>query len=81
MAKKTVGSVIAEVLSAADRPMTPQEVYDEIVAKNLYEFNSKSPVGIVRNAMSRHSVQNTHTCASKNKLFSQSSDGRYKNLN
>ena len=81
MAKKTVGSVIAEVLSAADRPMTPQEVYDEIVAKNLYEFNSKSPVGIVRNAISRHSLQNTHRCASKNKLFSKSPEGRYKHLN
>ena len=80
MAKKTVGSVIAEVLSSAGHPMTPQEVYDEIVTRGLYEFNSKSPVGIVRNAMSRHSVQNTHSCASKNKKFNLLPDGRYENL-
>lgn len=80
MTRITVASVITEVLITAGRPMTAQEVYDEITAKNLYEFKAKSPIGIVRNALSRHSVQNTHACASKHKCFSQREDGRFENL-
>lgn len=77
MARKTVASVITEVLTAAGRPMTAQEIYDEITTKNLYEFKAKSPVGIVRNALSRHSVENTHSCASKHKCFRHADNGRY----
>lgn len=80
MGKKTVHSIIADVLRSTGRPMTAQEVYDEIAAKGLYEFKAKSPIDIVRNALSRHSMQNTHNCASKNKCFSQLDDGRYENL-
>ena len=80
MARKAVHSVITEVLSAAGRPMTAQEVYDEICIRSLYEFNAKSPIGIVRNALSRHSVQNQHTCASKHKRFSRLPDGRFECL-
>ena len=80
MTRKTVHSVIAEVLISAGRPMTAQEVYDEISTKGLHEFKAKSPVGIVRNALSRHCVQNTHACASKHKCFNQLGDGRYESL-
>ena len=80
MARKTLHSVIADVLNFTGRPMTVQEVYDEITSKGLYDFKAKSPIGIVRNALSRHSVQNTHTCASKHKCFNRLSDGRYLGL-
>ncbi len=80
MAKKTLAIVITEVLQAHPQPMTAAEVYEKIASARLFEFNSKDPLGIVRNALSRHSEQNQHTCASKNKCFDQLPDGRFRLL-
>ncbi len=80
MAKKTLAAVIVEVLAAHGSPMTAAEVYSAINKGNLFTFNSKDPIGIVRSTLSRHSVENQHSCASKNKHFNQSSDGRYRVL-
>ena len=80
MAKKTLATVIAEVLTTHGSPMTAAEVHSAITNGNLFEFNSKDPIGIVRNALSRHSVENQHSCASKAKHFSQLSDGQYEKL-
>jgi hypothetical protein len=77
VAKNTLATVIVEVLTAHGAPMTALEVYSGIIKGNLFAFNSKDPVGIVRSALSRHSVENQHSCASKTKHFSQLSDGRY----
>ena len=81
MTKKTLATVIVEVLTAHGAPMTPAEVYAAIIKGNLFAFNSKDPVGIVRSALSRHSVENQHSCASKNKHFSQLPDGRFSRFN
>jgi hypothetical protein len=81
MTKKTLATVIVEVLTAHGAPMTAAEVYVAIIKGNLFAFNSKDPVGIVRSALSRHSVENQHSCASKNKHFSQLPDGRFSRLN
>lgn len=78
MAKKTLATVIVEVLTAHGAPMTAAEVHSAITKGNLFEFNSKDPVGIVRSALSRHSVENQHSCASKSKHFSQLPDGKYR---
>ena len=80
MAKKILAVVITEVLSANGKPMTAAEVYEKIVSGPHFEFQSKDPLGIVRNALSRHSVENQHSCASKNKCVSQQPDGRYRVL-
>ena len=77
MAKKTLATVIVEVLTAHGTPMTAAEVHSAITKGNLFEFNSKDPVGIVRSALSRHSVENQHSCASKSKRFHQLPDGKY----
>ena len=80
MANKTLATVIVEVLTAHGSPMTASEVHSAIIHGNLFEFNSKDPVGIVRSALSRHSVENQHSCASKSKHFSQLPDGRFSRL-
>jgi len=77
VATKTLASVITDVLQAKGSPMSAAEVYAAINGNNLFEFNSKDPLGIVRNAMSRHSIENQHSCASNQKCFSQLPDGRY----
>ena len=77
MAKKTLATVIVEVLKAHGAPMTAAEVYSAITNGNLLTFNSKDPIGIVRSALSRHSVENQHSCASKTKFFRQTKNNRY----
>jgi len=77
MAKKTLATVISDVLTAHGSPMTAAEVYAAITAGTLFTFNSKDPVGIVRSALSRHSVENQHSCASKSKHFSRLPEGKY----
>lgn len=78
MAKKTLTTVIVEVLTEYGAPMTAAEVHSAITKDNLFAFNSKDPVGIVRSALSRHSVENQHSCASKSKHFNQLPDGKYR---
>ncbi len=80
MAKKTLATVIVDVLTAHGAPMTAAEVHAAITKGNLFEFDSKDPVGIVRSALSRHSVENQHSCDSKSKHFSQLPQGKYANL-
>jgi len=57
--------------------MAAAEVYGMITSGQLFEFQSKDPIGIVRNALSRHCEGNPHSCTSKNKFFNQMPDGRY----
>jgi hypothetical protein len=80
MAKKTLATVIMEVLTAHNAPMTAAEVYASIIKDNLFAFNSTDPIGIVRSALSRHSVENQHSCASKTKHFNQLPDSKYRPL-
>ena len=77
MARKTIHSVIADVLVTAGRPMTLREIYDTIVTDQLYEFRSKAPFGIVRNQLKRHCIENNHACAPSKKLFKQVENDTY----
>ncbi len=60
--------------------MTAQEVYEAIRQRELFEFKAKEPFSVVRNSLSRHSVENTHSCASKNKYFQRVDGTKYKVL-
>ena len=80
MPRKTVHSVIADVLRDAEGPLTIQEIYDTILDRSLYEFRAKAPYNVVRNQLQRHCVENTHSCAAKTKHFRATNDGRFANL-
>jgi restriction system protein len=80
MKRKAVHVVIADILRDADRLMTVKEIYDAIVEGRLYKFQAKDPYNIVRNQLSRHSVENSHSCAATAKQFRMTSDGRFTNL-
>jgi len=80
LAKKTLASVMTDILQAKGSPISAAEVYAAITDNNLFEFNSKDPLGIVRNSLSRHSIENQHSCASKKKCFTQLPDGKYRPL-
>jgi restriction system protein len=77
MPRTTVHSAIASALRDAVRPLTVQEVFEAIVEGNLYQFRAKDPFNIVRNQLSRHCVENTHSCSATKKYFRTTDDGRF----
>ena len=77
MARKTIASTIADVLSRADTPLTLEEIYDQIRSGQLYEFRTADPLAVVRHQLYRHTEGNDHKCAAKSKLFRRSEDRRF----
>jgi hypothetical protein len=60
---------IEGVLRHADTPLLPQQVFSQILAANFYPFPAKAPLGIFRNCLSRHSVQNKYKRGSSVRRF------------
>ena len=75
MTKKTLAMVILDVFKTQTEPMTANDVYQQIACRRLWEFQSRDPVGIVRNALSRHGLENQHSCASQDTYFRQIATG------
>jgi len=48
-----------------------------IQSKQLFQFEAKEPYSVVRNSLSRHSLENTHSCASKTKYFQKVDGGKF----
>lgn len=72
-----LADAIVRILSASQTPLDPREVLKRLLEDGAYEFRTKDPHGIVRNCLSRHAIQNTHSCSSKRKLFHRCDDGRF----
>lgn len=69
--------VIEQILAKSARFLTVDEVYAAVVEDERFVFRSGNPRGIVRNCLSRHSLENLHSCASARKLFARNSSGAY----
>jgi len=54
MSNKTIREAVIEVLRRANKPLSPKEVYEEIVNSDLYTFNAKSPESLVSGELRRH---------------------------
>jgi len=80
MKKKPIHAVIGEVLVAAGRALTSREIYEAIVRDELYSFQSKDPLNIVRNQLRRHSVNVEGKATSQTKHFRLTEDGRFELL-
>ena len=44
---KTINEAITAILKEKGKPLSAKEIYDLIMEKNYYKFNSKNPVAIV----------------------------------
>lgn len=51
----TVIEAVLQVMRESGAPMSPIQVLQAIQSKNLYTFGARSPLGIVRSNMRRHS--------------------------
>ena len=56
MTKKAIHVIARQVLELNGGPMTAREIYDQIVEGELYVFNAKDPVNVLRSQLRRHSV-------------------------
>lgn len=71
---------IADVLRGNGRAMTAQEIYDEIIQRKLFEFDTDSPMTILGNALRRHCEGSTFKSARRTKYFARTSDNKYRLL-
>lgn len=73
----TITQAILKVMRQAGRPLAIPDIYNGIIASNLYEFKADDPVHIVRNEVRRHSVGLDYPSASPTKLFRITEQGFY----
>ena len=73
----TIAEAAREVLRRAERSMTVDEIYDQIVATGLAEFKAAHPRSVLRNQIRRHCDGVPHASPTRTKLFVQAADGRY----
>lgn len=75
--KRTIVAAIEEVLRNEGKPMTIAEIYDGIIAANLYSFKADKPVHIVHNQVRQHCKGLDFPSASPSKHFELTQNGRY----
>ncbi|AWH88212.1 hypothetical protein [Limnobaculum parvum] len=65
----TIVNAIKSALATLGKPSTYEEVYQEILDKNLYEFGAKNPKSIVRGKLRIHTSGLNFPSASQRKFF------------
>lgn len=79
--KLRIHEAIAEVLRAAGRALTPQQIHAAVVEKGLFPFNALDPVAIVRQELRRACVDLDFLSARKQwKRFALAAGGAYRLL-
>lgn len=73
----TIVEAIKAVLEDSGKPLTAKEIYDAIVARNLYDFKAKEPVGVVNGQIRRRCVGLDFPSASPVKFFKIVEGNRY----
>lgn len=76
-AKKTIILAIKDVMESHGKPMTVQQVYEAIVARNLYSFKASQPAHVVRSQIRRHCLGLDFPTASDLKHFTMRGKNRY----
>ena len=65
------------VLEEEKAPLHVHEIYERILARNLYHFKAKKPLHVLRGEIRRHCENISFPSAHKNKYFTRITDGRY----
>ena len=74
----TIVEAAKTVLNDAGKIMTSQEIYDEIITRNLYTFGAKNPKGVMSQAIREKSDANPKA---KNVIFKSVGQGSYTLVN
>lgn len=80
--ERTIVDAALKVLKSAERTMSIEEIYQEIINRSLYVFHAQDPLSVVRVELRRHSVGIDFPTASKTKYFVyDETNGRFCALN
>lgn len=77
MKKRTIPEAIVETFKKVDTPMFYMDIYDYIIAHDLYRFNADRPQDIVKASLRRHCVGLDFPSARNEKYFQILRDGTY----
>jgi len=78
MKEDTIPWAISEVLRKAGKPLSVREIYQAILAQNLYVFKADDPIHVVYTQARRHCVDfDIPSASNRKKYFSITSNGRY----
>lgn len=77
MPKRTIKQAIKAILEVNGKPLSPQEIYEQILEKNLYRFRAEFPLSIIRTQIRRHCEGVDFPSARPDKYFIQTKDGKY----
>lgn len=73
----TIVESIKKVLNQSTTPLSAHQIYDAIDKSKLYKFNTKDPLGVVRQQVRRHCEGLFFPSAMPNKYFFQAEKGKY----
>ena len=73
----TICEAASMVLKEQKTPLHVHEIYEQIIARNLYKFKAKNPTHVLRGEIRSHCENIAFPSASKVKYFVRISDGRY----
>ena len=73
----TIREAILIVFEQEKQPLTPESIYDKIVEEDLYQFNTESPVHVVKTRLRRECEELDFATSSKQKFFQLLSNGKY----
>lgn len=77
MKDRTINQSIIDVLTKNGRPSSINEIYDQIIQNNYYQFRAERPRDIVRSTLRRHCINLDFPTASDRKFYRIYSDGKY----
>lgn len=79
MKSHTIAEAIKAVLSDG-QPRDVKEIYNLIIARELYRFNSKNPRGVIGTEIRRH-TEGERQLGNRPSFLQKTSDGKFKMVN
>ena len=78
--KKAIHQAIREVLSAEQSALSPEEIYQRIRERNLYDFCAQDPVHVVQSQLRRHCKDFNFPSARQVRYFTLDGKNKYRLL-
>jgi len=73
----TIIEAAKQALKELGRPASAQEIYNQILSKDLYRFGAKKPLGILRSELQRNCVDFQGKTRSPSPCLQKDASGRY----
>lgn len=73
----TICQAAIMVLTEAQKPLFPQEIYIAILGNALYDFKAKNPLGVLKSELRKHSVGVNVPLQGQLKYFQLLDDGSF----